>query len=322
MDQESTALQQLSDVELVEKFRNGCDDAFSILFHRYRRLAFFVAKKYISDQCEVEDVVQQIFLAIFQDIHTFDPARGKFVKFFMNYAHHRSFNYLESLKTKGLSDWCEFDETTHIHRRKPGWDLTQPEVKRLVEQALPLLKPQRRIVIQLFYLEGIDMEEIPQRTGFSYGEARNHFYRGMAELQTIIKSERPVDQYINQPGGALKVGDLELSQTSRSVTRAGKPIPLSQTEFDLLAYFMMNARMTVTRAMILKAVWEQDSEGETNLLDVYLTHLRKKIEANFETKLIHTERGIGYFISETGKRKMHPDLLTSTAQSEQPVAAG
>jgi two-component system OmpR family response regulator len=92
----------------------------------------------------------------------------------------------------------------------------------------------------------------------------------------------------------LRSGDLELNRVRRKVTRQGKPIDLRTKEFLLLEYLMRNVDRPVTRTMILEHVWNTEFEGPTNLVDVYISSLRSKLDRGFSQKLIKTNRGIGY----------------------------
>ena len=94
----------------------------------------------------------------------------------------------------------------------------------------------------------------------------------------------------------LQVADLEVNRIERSATRAGKPIDLTPKEMALLEYLMEHEDTCVTRTMIMEDVWKMHSETVTNVVDVYVNYLRKKIDDGFEPKLIHTIRGAGYQI--------------------------
>jgi DNA-binding response OmpR family regulator len=102
----------------------------------------------------------------------------------------------------------------------------------------------------------------------------------------------------NSAGGVLQVGDLVLNRADFRVERSGKKIELTAKEFALLEYFMLNARRTVTRAMIMEEVWKTAYDGSTNLVDVYVKYVRDKVDAGFESKLMRTVRGIGYVITD------------------------
>ena len=98
----------------------------------------------------------------------------------------------------------------------------------------------------------------------------------------------------------LRVGDLELDRAERVVRRAGRRIDLTPREFALLEYLMRNAGRSVTRAMIIEHVWNFSFDTMTNVVDVYINYLRKKVDQGFEHKLIHTVRNVGY---ELGTRE-------------------
>jgi two-component system, OmpR family, response regulator len=92
----------------------------------------------------------------------------------------------------------------------------------------------------------------------------------------------------------LRSGDLELDLVRRTVARSGKPIDLRPKEFLLLEYLVRNVNRPVTRTMILEHVWNSSFEGLTNVVDVYISALRSKVDRDFPQKLIQTNRGIGY----------------------------
>ena len=92
----------------------------------------------------------------------------------------------------------------------------------------------------------------------------------------------------------LRSGDLELDLVRRRVARLGKSIDLRPKEFLLLEYLVRNANRPVTRTMILEHVWNSSFDGLTNVVDVYISALRSKVDRDFPQKLIQTNRGIGY----------------------------
>ncbi len=96
----------------------------------------------------------------------------------------------------------------------------------------------------------------------------------------------------------VRVGDLELDRLSQQVRRAGKRIDLTSKEYSLLEYLMSNAGRVLSRTMIIEHVWDQSFDGITNIVDVYVRHLRSKVDDPFEHKLIHTVRGVGYSIGQ------------------------
>jgi two-component system OmpR family response regulator len=94
----------------------------------------------------------------------------------------------------------------------------------------------------------------------------------------------------------LRVGDLALDEDSRDVSRAGRAIDLTATEFELLRYLMRNPRRVLSKAQILDRVWEYDFGGQANVVELYISYLRKKVEAGDDAPMIHTKRGAGYVL--------------------------
>ena len=96
----------------------------------------------------------------------------------------------------------------------------------------------------------------------------------------------------------LRVADLEVDPASRRALRNGQRIDLTGKEFELLEYLIRNRGRVLTRNMILNRVWNMDLDGGSNVADVYINYLRKKLDQDFEPKLIHTVRGVGYVLRE------------------------
>ncbi|GAA2484359.1 response regulator transcription factor [Streptomyces gobitricini] len=97
-------------------------------------------------------------------------------------------------------------------------------------------------------------------------------------------------------GDALAFADLRMDLATREVTRGGRPVELTRTEFTLLEMFLSHPRQVLTREQILKSVWGFDFEPSSNSLDVYVMYLRRKTEAAGEPRLVHTVRGVGYVL--------------------------
>lgn len=97
----------------------------------------------------------------------------------------------------------------------------------------------------------------------------------------------------------LRVRDLELNRMNRTVSRAGRRLDLTPKEFALLEYMMLNAERPVTRTMIIEHVWDLSFDTMTNVVDVYINYLRKKVDEGFDVELIRTIRGVGYQLGDT-----------------------
>ena len=92
----------------------------------------------------------------------------------------------------------------------------------------------------------------------------------------------------------LRADDIEINRLTRQVRRDGKRIELSPKEYSLLEYLFLHSGRTLSRSMIVEKIWDQSFEGLTNIVDVYIGHLRRKIDEGRERKLIRTVRGLGY----------------------------
>ena len=118
----------------------------------------------------------------------------------------------------------------------------------------------------------------------------------LEELVARLRGLLRRSSYLAAPAEeGLNVGDLTLDGASHEVLRAGKPIPLTSTEFELLRFLMRNQGRALTRTEILDRVWNYDFAGRTSIVDLYISYLRKKIDAGSEP-MIHTVRGVGYML--------------------------
>ena len=100
----------------------------------------------------------------------------------------------------------------------------------------------------------------------------------------------------SQTAQILRFADLEVNMDAKTVQRAGKKIELTAREFNLLVYLIRNQGRVISKAEIAEFVWEIDFDTGTNIIEVYVNYLRKKIDRDFETKLIHTQFGMGYVL--------------------------
>ena len=117
-----------------------------------------------------------------------------------------------------------------------------------------------------------------------------------AELLVRIKAlmrRGPVNR-----ASTIRISDLELDRLSQQVKRAGQRIELTAKEYALLEYLMSNAGRVLSRNMIIEHVWDQSFDGITNIVDVYIRHLRSKVDTGHDSKLLKTVRGVGYSIRE------------------------
>lgn len=111
----------------------------------------------------------------------------------------------------------------------------------------------------------------------------------LARVKALLRRGQPVPE-------RLVAGDLVVDCLRRKVTRAGKPIELAPKEFNILEYLVRNQGKALTRTMIVEHVWDMEYDGLTNIVDVYIRHLRAKIDDPFPVKMIRTVRGTGYML--------------------------
>jgi DNA-binding response OmpR family regulator len=120
------------------------------------------------------------------------------------------------------------------------------------------------------------------------------FVELLARARALLRRGQPTPE-------RLVVGELVLDCIRRKVSRASEPIELAPKEFSILEYMMRNRGRPLSRTMIVEHVWDTEYDGLTNIVDVYIRHLRSKIDDRFATRLIHTVRGIGYMLDTHDK---------------------
>ena len=112
----------------------------------------------------------------------------------------------------------------------------------------------------------------------------------LARMRALLRRRPPRGQ------ATISVGDLRLNPDTHEVTRAGRAIDLTQREFELLEYLMRNERIVISRQRLLDEVWGYDPFSMTNTIEVFVSNLRRKLEAGGEPRLLHTIRGAGYVL--------------------------
>jgi two-component system OmpR family response regulator len=116
----------------------------------------------------------------------------------------------------------------------------------------------------------------------------------VARIRAVLRRTMPDGSDVD---GRLRFADLVMDDETHEVWRAGELIELTATEFNLLRYLMVNARRVVSKSEILSAVWDYDFEGDANIVETYISYLRKKID-RFDPPLVHTIRRVGYSLRE------------------------
>jgi len=140
-------------------------------------------------------------------------------------------------------------------------------------------------------------EEIDRVVGFELG-ADDYVVKPfsveelLARVHAVLRRTAPPRKL---PASLLTVADLELDEDSHEVRRAGVEVQLTPTEFELLRYLMRNERVVLSKSQILERVWKYDFQGRSNIVELYVGYLRKKVDS-VEPHLIHTIRGVGYVL--------------------------
>src|ERR1041385_3957212 len=172
-------------------------------------------------------------------------------------------------------------------------DLMLPEVS-----GSDVLRRLRRSNAQVPVLILTARDSVEDKVGHFEAGADDYLTKPFAFAELLVRTKALLRRGPVTRASILHVGDLELDRLSQQVKRAGRRIELTSKEYGVLEYLMANAGRVLSRTMILEHVWDQSFDGATNIVDVYVRHLRSKVDDAHAQKLIRTIRGLGYVISE------------------------
>jgi DNA-binding response OmpR family regulator len=150
------------------------------------------------------------------------------------------------------------------------------------------------ILVPILMLTALDRME-DKLQGFDYG-ADDYLTKpfDFKELIARIKALIKRSQQLPIVSGVIKVADLEINRDAKTISRNGKVIELSSKEFALLEYLALNSQKVIGRAELIRHVWGEKYDANSNVVDVYINFLRNKIDKGYEVPLIHTRVGLGY----------------------------
>jgi RNA polymerase sigma-70 factor (ECF subfamily) len=174
-----------SDEELMARLQSGDSSALEILFHRYARLVFRIARGVVRDSGEAEDVVQEAFFHLYKKSQLFDRSKGAPKNWILQIALHRALDRKAHLTRRGFylgTNINSLDDTllgrTDLDR-EIGSKMNRAQLQRAFEE----LPDMQRVTLELFYFEGLDLREISQKFNQPLGNTRHNFYRGLERLR-------------------------------------------------------------------------------------------------------------------------------------------
>ena len=183
---------KLSDEDVMEQLRQGRPDALPILFDRFYRLVLKIALRILREPGEAEDVMQDVFLEIFNKAAQFDPAKGSTRTWILQYAYHRSLSRRQYLAHRNCYDRHQITEreVSESHSLDVSWrGLTFRELGPVIEQGLATLNEKQRKTLELACFQGLLLSEIAARTQESLPNVRHHYYRGLAGLRKFLQAQ-------------------------------------------------------------------------------------------------------------------------------------
>jgi RNA polymerase sigma-70 factor (ECF subfamily) len=193
-------LSSLNDESLVAQVSHGRQEAFTALYERHCGSLFHLARRILGDEGEAEEIVQEVFLEVYQRILQFDAQKGTFKSWLIRAAKHRSIDRKRHLQSRGIYDLLQIDEDVIANANPSGpmAPLSQQELDRLVQELLKTLPARERKVITLHFGCGLTLEEVRQEMKESISVVRRLYYGGLKKLQRGLSAK---DQHPAGDGG-------------------------------------------------------------------------------------------------------------------------
>jgi len=178
-----------TDEDLVSCIGTGCANCFATLFQRYCRSVFSVSFKILRDRQEAEDLIQEVFLAIYLQREKYDASRGSVKTWILQFAYFKSLLRRRYLRIRNFYTQEELVESHEFHRRRPSElaGLSSEEWTRFVESGIAALNPKQRLVMELVHFEGYTLQETSEIVRETLTNTRNYYYRGLKALRTFLR---------------------------------------------------------------------------------------------------------------------------------------
>jgi RNA polymerase sigma-70 factor (ECF subfamily) len=195
--------QMADDAALIEFLQAGCESCFEVLFAKYWRLVYAIAWRILRQQTEAEDVVQDVFLAFYQQRDKYDATRGSVKTWIAQFAHFKALTRRKYLQTRELTDLDELTAFEVELGKTPGLQ-GRLERSALVEEYLSALNPRQRRTLELVHFNGYTLLEAAAVLQQSLANTRNLYYRGIKTLRAkLLAPDRPATKREERLAGEL-----------------------------------------------------------------------------------------------------------------------
>lgn len=182
-------LEDQTDEDLLLHVNKGNKEALSILFHRHARHVFNVAQRILRDSSEAEDLLQELFLFVFQRAQLFDPAKGSAASWIIQMTHHRAIDRRRYLNSRQHYHSQELNES-HLQGSSGQVSINEVAGRVLLHRLREELSPEQRQILELHFFEGYSFREIAGKMDLTLGNVRNHYYRGLERLRSYVSPEK------------------------------------------------------------------------------------------------------------------------------------
>jgi RNA polymerase sigma-70 factor, ECF subfamily len=185
----ASSVRERSDEDLLLQVSNGSKEALSLLFQRHARPVFNVAQRILRDTSEAEDLLQELFLFLFQKAWLFDPAKGSAASWIIQMTYHRAIDRRRYLNSRQHYNTQELKEE-HLGGTSGRASINEVAGRALLNKLREELSPEQRQILELHFVEGYSFHEIAKNTGQTYGNVRHHYYRGLERLRSFVFPEK------------------------------------------------------------------------------------------------------------------------------------